>query len=85
MKDQQSSLENSVEAVDNGESAQKRKTKWRNLEDRLQSKTMERGTWNSTGIPSAMPLSSFESKLFNILLTKMNMRLLLVGFIPEKT
>jgi hypothetical protein len=47
--------------------------------------TMERGTWNSTGMPSAMPLSSFESKLFNILLTKMNMRLLLVGFIPEKT
>ena len=41
--------------------------------------TMERGTWNSTGIPSAMPLSRFESKLFNILLTKMNMRLLLVG------
>jgi hypothetical protein len=24
-------------------------------------------------------------KLFNILLTKMNIRLLLVGFIPEKT
>ena len=47
--------------------------------------TMERGTWNSTGMPSAMSLSSFESKLFNILLTKMNMRLLLVGFIPEKT
>jgi hypothetical protein len=46
---------------------------------------MERGIWNSTGMPSAMPLSSFESKLFNILLMKMNMRLLLVGFIPEKT
>ena len=26
--------------------------------------TMERGTWNSTGKPSTMPLSSFESKLF---------------------
>jgi hypothetical protein len=36
MKDQQSSLENSVEAVDNGESAPKRWTKWRNWEDRLQ-------------------------------------------------
>ena len=47
--------------------------------------TMERGTWNNTGMPSAMPLSSFKSKLFNILLTKMNMRLLLVDFIPEKT
>jgi hypothetical protein len=46
---------------------------------------MERGTWNSTGMPSTMPLSSFELKLFNILLTKMNMRLLLVCFIPEKT
>ena len=34
--------------------------------------TMERGTWNSTGMPSAMPLSSFGSKMFNILLTKMN-------------
>ena len=36
MKDQQSSLENSVEAVDNGESAPKRRTKWQNWEDRLQ-------------------------------------------------
>ena len=36
MKDQQSSLENSVEAVYNGESAPKRRTKWQNLEDRLQ-------------------------------------------------
>jgi hypothetical protein len=47
--------------------------------------TMERGTWNSTGMPSTMPLSSFELKLLNILLTKMNMQLLLVCFIPEKT
>ena len=50
--------------------------------------TMERGTWNSTGMPSAMPLSSFDIFIFNmcsILLRKMNKRLLLVGFIPEKT
>ena len=47
--------------------------------------TMEHGTWTSTGMPSTMPLSSFELKLLNNLLTKMNMQLLLVCFIPEKT
>ena len=35
IKDQQSAIENSVEAVDNGEPTIKRRKKWRDLEDRF--------------------------------------------------
>jgi hypothetical protein len=47
--------------------------------------TMERGTWNNTGMPSAMPLSSFESKLFkfsdeNEYATKVPRSIVILGF-----
>ena len=63
IKDQQSAIENSVEAVDNGEPTIKRRKKWRDLEDRFlrcgTNITTESAMLGSTG--TLLPMESSNS------------------------